>query len=129
MFSIGTAAIACSYCLNGCTVNDPGITAPSNIDFTLDLSNAAYSGLKQIGGYVYINGVIVAHTASGYVALSQACTHQGTTIVYYLAGNSMYCPAHGSRFGLDGSVMKGPAQDPLVRYNTSLNGNSLRVYP
>lgn len=128
MVGIGAAAVACSYCLAGCKVNDPGIVAPSNVDFTLDLSNPAYSGLKTVGGYVYNAGVIVAHAAAGYIAVSSACTHQGNTIIFDAANNNFYCPAHGSRFSTTGAVVNGPAASPVGRYNTTLTGNSLRVY-
>ncbi len=127
LVGIGAAAAACSYCLSGCTVQDQGITSPKNVDFTLDLTNQAYSGLLTVGGYVYNSGVIVAHASSGYVAVSQACTHQGNTIIFDGQNNSFYCPAHGSRFTTAGAVINGPASSPLGRYNTTLNGNSLRV--
>ncbi len=125
---IGATAAVCSYCLSGCKVPDNGITGPSNIDFTLDLTNQAYAGLLTAGGYVYNAGVIVAHTPGGYVAVSQACTHQGNTVVYQLQSNTFYCNAHGSRFGVDGSVVNGPAASRLTTYTVTLNGNSLRVH-
>lgn len=125
---LGAAAAACASCLQGCTVKDPGITSPSGIDFTLDLSTTTNAGLKTLGGYLYNSGVIVAHSPAGYIAVSAACTHQGNTIYYDLTSNSFICPAHGSRFATDGSVLNGPASNPLGRYNVSLSGNSLRVY-
>jgi len=130
ILGIGAAAVACSYCFGGCTNPNAGsnITAPANVDFTLDLTNAAYSALKNVGGYVYNAGVIVAHAQSGYVAVSQSCTHQGTTIVFDAGGNSFFCPAHGSRFSLNGGVINGPAANALGSYKTALTGNSLRVY-
>ena len=124
---LGAAAVACGSCLQGCSVKDQGITSPTGVDFTLDLTNSAYSSLRNLGGYLYNGGVIVAHAPSGYIAVSSACTHQGTTIYYDLNSNSFICPAHGSRFRTDGSVLNGPATSPLGRYNVTLNGNSLRV--
>ena len=125
----GAAAALCSYCLGGCNPNPVGgITAPTNVDFTLDLTSPGYSGLKAIGNYVYNAGVIVAHAQSGYVAVSLACTHQGATIVFDASTNTFFCPAHGSRFSLNGGVTVGPAGSPLGTYKTTLTGNSLRVY-
>jgi cytochrome b6-f complex iron-sulfur subunit len=124
---IGAAAMACSYCLGGCNKEDNVTGPPTNVDFTLDLTNSAYAALKNNGGYVYNAGVIVARTSTGsYVAVSQTCTHQGTTVQF--DGSQFTCPAHGSIFNTDGSVARGPAGSPLARYNTSLIGNSLRVY-
>jgi cytochrome b6-f complex iron-sulfur subunit len=128
ILGLGAAAVACSYCIGGCKVNDQGITAPTNVDFTWDLTNTAYSGLRSVGAYLYNNGVIVAHTPSGYVAVSSACTHQGTTVFFDSSSNSFFCPAHGSRFAANGAVVNGPASSPLAKYNTTLTGNLLRVF-
>ena len=127
----GAAACACGSLIAGCTNPNAGanIMAPANVDFTLDLTAAANASLRNVGGYVYNNvGVIVAHAQSGYVAVSFACTHQGSTIVFDASANSFFCPAHGSRFALSGGVINGPASSPLGSYKTTLNGNSLRVY-
>jgi cytochrome b6-f complex iron-sulfur subunit len=126
---LGAAALACSYCLNGCKPLDNPITAPTNVDFTLDLTSPANAALNTNGGYLYQGGVIVARTASGtYVALSQTCTHAGSTVQYVEGSNRFYCPSHGSNFGTDGSVVNGPASSPLARYITTLTGTSLRVH-
>jgi cytochrome b6-f complex iron-sulfur subunit len=50
------------------------------------------------------------------VALSMACTHWGSDVDYLKDKNQFECPSHGSRFGLDGAVLEGPAGDPLTRY-------------
>jgi len=130
VLGLGAAAVACEICLGGCNNPNAGmtITAPTNVDFTLDLTNPAWTGLAAAGGYVYNGGVIVAHASSGYVAVSQACTHQGSTILFDSSNNTFFCPAHGSRFSLTGGVLNGPAGSPLGTYKTSLTGNSLRVY-
>jgi cytochrome b6-f complex iron-sulfur subunit len=130
MLGFGAAALACGYCFGGCNNPNPGggIMAPANVDFTLDLTNPAYSSLSGVGKYVYNAGVIVAHAQSGYVAVSFACTHQGNTIIFDVSTNSFFCPAHGSRFSLNGAVINGPAASPLGSYKTALTGNSLRVF-
>lgn len=129
VFGMGAVAAVCTYCLGGCKQQDNPIIAPTNVDFTLDLTNPAYAALRSSGGYLYNGGVIVAHTAAGtYVAVSQACTHQGTTVVYDPTGNQFYCQAHGSTFATSGAVTRGPAGSPLVAYKTTLTGNSLRVF-
>jgi cytochrome b6-f complex iron-sulfur subunit len=126
---LGTAAVACSYCLNGCSPLNNPITAPTNVDFTLDLTAPANAALKTNGGYLYSGGIIVARTVSGtYVAVSQICTHAGGTVQYVSGANSFYCPNHGSSFATNGSVINGPATSSLTAYHTSLTGTSLRVY-
>lgn len=130
ILGVGAAAVACSYCFGGCTNpnSGPNITAPTNVDFTLDLTNPAYATLKNVGGYIYDAGVIVAHAQTGYFAVSLACTHQGSTVVFDSSTNSFFCPAHGSRFALSGGVINGPAASPLGSYKTTLTGSSLRVF-
>ena len=129
IIGVGAAAVACGYCFGGCNPNTGGgITAPTNVDFTLDLTNPAYAGLKSVGNYVYNAGVIVAHAQGGYVAVSLACPHQGATVVFDASTNSFFCPAHGSRFSLSGAVITGPAGSPLGSYKTTLTGTSLRVF-
>ena len=125
--SVGAAAAACSYCLGACKVNDSGITGPTNVNFTLDLTAPANSGLNNVGGYVYNAGVIVANTPKGFVAVSSTCTHQGATIYYDLSTNSFFCPAHGSRFDTNGAVINGPASSGLSKYKVSQNGSQLKV--
>jgi cytochrome b6-f complex iron-sulfur subunit len=126
---LGAAAVACSYCLNGCSPLNNPITAPTNVDFTLDLTTPANAALKTNGGYLYSEGIIIARTVSGtYVAVSQLCTHAGGTVQYVSSANSFYCPNHGSSFATNGSVINGPATSSLTAYHTSLTGTSLRVY-
>ena len=61
---IGAAFVAYSSCLEGCNVANPVSSAPTNVDFTLDLTAAANNALKTNGGYVYNNGIIVTRIAS-----------------------------------------------------------------
>ncbi len=125
---LGAAVLACQYCLGGCSIQEVP-TAPTNVDLTLNLNDAAYTSLKSNGGYVYSNGLIIAKTVNGtYVALSSVCTHAGGTVVYDPANNIFHCPSHGSNFTTSGSVINGPASTPLAAYHAVLNGTSLHIY-
>jgi cytochrome b6-f complex iron-sulfur subunit len=126
---ISAAFIAYSTCVEGCTVSNPVDAAPTNVDFTLDLTASANSALKTNGGYVYNNSIIVARTIAGaYVAVYSVCPHAGSTVQYDSRNNRFNCPAHGSNFATNGALINGPANSGLTQYNTALNGNSLRVY-
>lgn len=115
-------------CFNGCKKDDDD-AADQTVDFTLDLSTPANATLKNNGGFLVTNGVIVARTLNGtYIAVASACTHQGTTVGYVSSSNQFRCPAHGSVFSSTGAVVNGPAGAPLQQFNTILSGNNLRIF-
>jgi glycine/D-amino acid oxidase-like deaminating enzyme/nitrite reductase/ring-hydroxylating ferredoxin subunit len=64
-------------------------------------------GLGKKG--VYRNDAGVVH------AVSLRCTHMGCLLRFNSAELSWDCPCHGSRFGVDGRVLEGPAVHPLER--------------
>jgi cytochrome b6-f complex iron-sulfur subunit len=125
----GAVAVLVPACIGGlvtsCT-NQEVPAASTTVDFTLDISLGA---LATNGGYLVRDGVIVARTLTGsFIAVSAACTHQGTTVDYSSADNGFICPNHGAQFSSTGLVTRGPATADLTQYNTALTGNSLRVF-
>jgi len=91
----------------------------------LDVSSGA---LATNGGSLLKSGVIVARTLTGtFIAVSAACTHEGTTVQFQSANTNFYCPNHGAKFSQTGSVTNGPASKALTLYKTTLTGTSLRV--
>lgn len=121
---------SCSKSMTDSTTNPTGGGNNSAVDFTLDLTSSTYAALNSNGGSIVKDNVIVARTSSGvYVALTSICSHQQyNPISFESAANRFHCPNHGSNFGIDGSVINGPATSSLKKYNTQLNGTSLRVY-
>jgi cytochrome b6-f complex iron-sulfur subunit len=116
--------------LKSCSKQDPGGSGgppPPGNKVTLDLTNASYTALNNAGGFVIVQGIIVANTASGYVALDSTCTHQGCTVAYSSTNNNFPCPCHGSVFSAVGSVVTGPALTALKSYAVSKSGNTLTI--
>jgi cytochrome b6-f complex iron-sulfur subunit len=123
---VGAAFALTASCLGSCKKNN-GTTA---VDFTIDITDSTYSSLKNNGGYVIKDQVVIARTTSGdYAAATVTCSHEGRQqVTYDKSANQWYCTAHGARFGMDGSGANGNGSKGLTIYKTTLSGNSLRVY-
>lgn len=130
---IGAASLTILSCL-GCSKtsnssNGPSNAAPTNVDFTLDLSASANAALSKNGGYLISQSILVARTATGaYIAVQESCTHQSYPLVYESGSSQFYCNNHGATFTEKGTVTGGPTNRSLTVYNTTLTGTSLRVY-
>jgi glycine/D-amino acid oxidase-like deaminating enzyme/nitrite reductase/ring-hydroxylating ferredoxin subunit len=69
------------------------------------------------GGTVEIDGRTAGayrHDDGRIVAVSLTCTHLGCTVKWNAAERSWDCPCHASRFDRDGTVLEGPATEPLT---------------
>ncbi len=66
---------------------------------------------------------------STYHALSALCTHSGCQVQAQVANGELPCYCHGSMFGLDGSVQRGPAVKGLTIYDSVYDAvnNQLRI--
>lgn len=58
------------------------------------------------------------HDDGRFTAVSTRCTHRGCRVEVG-GGDGLVCPCHGSRYGLDGALLGGPAERPLVAFPTS----------
>ncbi|MGB2924874.1 MAG: Rieske (2Fe-2S) protein [Limnothrix sp.] len=59
------------------------------------------------------------------VALDPTCNHKGCPVK--LAGDALECTCHGSLFGVDGSLTKGPATEGLELYEVKEEGDNILV--
>jgi Rieske Fe-S protein len=71
-------------------------------------------------GVSFFDDVIVVHTGKAYEALSAHCTHLGC-LVDKREGNNLVCPCHGSRYSLEGKLLKGPATRDLTALRVSID--------
>jgi Rieske Fe-S protein len=78
-----------------------------------------------VGSGLIVDKVVVTQPTAGvFKGFSSTCTHKGCT-VDKIADGTIDCPCHGSKFNLDGTVAKGPAQKPLEAENISVQGDEI----
>ena len=127
----GAATILVPTCISGiatsCSSDEGGSNnAPTSVDFNLDVSTGS---LAVDAGFLVTNKIVVARVnATTFLAVSAACTHQGTNVNYVGSSNSFHCPNHGANYSNTGVHLNGPGSTNLKQYNVTLTGNSLRVY-
>lgn len=71
--------------------------------------------------------VVTQPKAGEFKAFTAICTHKQCT-VSKVADGTIDCPCHGSKFSaVDGSVVQGPADQPLAPKTVTLAGDTLTV--
>jgi len=71
--------------------------------------------------------LLVAHTAQDtFVTVTAVCTHEGCTITGF-QNQTYVCPCHESEFTTSGSVVHGPATQPLRQFATAFSGTTLTI--
>ena len=73
--------------------------------------------------------VLVCHTAEGYFAVENQCTHaQARLCEGKLKGHRILCPLHGAAFDIrDGTALTRPASAPLKTYVARVIGDAIEV--
>ncbi len=61
------------------------------------------------------------------IAFAPSCTHLGCAYHWDDELHNFLCPCHSTVFGLDGSVVSGPAPRPLDRYVSKVVGGKLMI--
>jgi nitrite reductase/ring-hydroxylating ferredoxin subunit len=93
---------------------------------------AKVSDVPVGGGHVVTTadgtGVLIVQPEEGtFKAYNDACTHRGTRLPAPMGG-IMTCPAHGSEFkATDGSVVNGPATQPLTEIAIKVTGQDITL--
>ena len=119
----GLGVVASTLLVESCQKTTSGQGPSAN--FTIDLSAPTNSALTKSGGSGSSNGVVVANVNGSYIAVAQACTHNGCSVYY--SNSYFYCPCHGATFDVNGSVTSGPTNVPLKKYTVTKSGNILTV--
>jgi cytochrome b6-f complex iron-sulfur subunit len=105
------------------------VTPDTPVDFDLDLNDRANVPLRQPGGFVVVNGVVVARSGRipfPLVAVTQTCSHQELREVVF-QGNEFVCLAHGARFDTAGKGLNAYGSQGLRVYNIEQTGSMIRV--
>jgi len=103
--------------------------AVTPVNGTVTLNPATQPELTKPGGVLRIQPaghpepiyVLRADDAEGravFNAVSPICTHRGCTVE--AQGAVLVCPCHGSTYSRTGTVLRGPAEQPLRTYRTSV---------
>jgi Rieske Fe-S protein len=120
---VGVTAAACSTAnsmpqgSNGQNANGP--TGPVQV--------ATTSQVPVNGGFInsQYNVVVTQPSAGEYKAFTAVCTHLQCT-VGAVSDNVIQCPCHGSEFSAkDGSVVNGPATQPLAAEKITVKGTEV----
>jgi len=120
-----------------CKKDESSDVAQNYVDFTLYLNEPSNIALNAVGGWAYVNagtkGIIIYRRSQvEFTALERNCTYDpnaACAIVDVLSGISSIDSCCSSRFSIyDGSVINGPATQPLYQYNTYYDGVALRVF-
>jgi len=80
-------------------------------------------------GITFFKSVIINKNDKQLNILSSKCTHLGCKI-NKIEDDKLICPCHGSKFNLDGNVIKGPATASLKRlsYKTNLKTKEIVIF-
>lgn len=131
----GGCGAACAVALTACASYGPGgpaaappaAPAPAADPAAGPTPLAAVADVPVGGGVVLTaqNLVVTQPVAGTFKAFSAVCTHQGCT-VNEVAGGTINCPCHGSRFAVaDGSPTAGPAKKRLPETAVTVQGSSV----
>jgi Rieske Fe-S protein len=94
-------------------------------DYVTDRKTAPLDEIQPGCGAIieHLGDRVAAYRAvDGSVNLvSPVCTHMKCLVHWNSAEDSWDCPCHGSRFGVDGRVLEGPALEPLATVRASVS--------
>jgi cytochrome b6-f complex iron-sulfur subunit len=104
-------------------VREDGFAVVGNVS---ELEDSGYLQDNQFMG----ESILVVRSpddADQVVAVKSLCTHQGCTVTWNAAQTAFVCPCHGSEFAPDGSVITGPANQPLGSLEAKIDGDEVLV--
>ncbi|MBD2169051.1 Rieske (2Fe-2S) protein [Calothrix sp. FACHB-156] len=82
-------------------------------------------------GKVLTDKVLIVRNSANkkLVAVSPLCSHRNCVVDWKQDKQRFVCPCHGSEFGTDGKVVKGPADRGLKPFEAKIEDNRFLVKP
>jgi Rieske Fe-S protein len=129
----GSAALAILAGVSGCGTTEPagappaggtGATSTGSVGGASSPGAAAAGSAGTVlgasadvpvgGGKIFesLEVVVTQPKPNDFLGFSTICTHTGCNVAA-VAGGTINCPCHGSKYHLDGTVARGPAPRPL----------------
>lgn len=127
---LGAAATAVAACSTSDRKPDADGDSPPKSSSSASSSAGAPAALAKtadvpVGSGVILDDFVITQPAAGdFKGFSSVCTHSGCTVAEVVDA-VIKCPCHGSEFGLDGAVVRGPATKPLVSKAITVQGESI----
>lgn len=122
------AAVCAGAALGACGAKsgpDKAAKTPAEPGTTLGPADDVPMGSARI--YPDANVVVARPDTGKFVGFSAVCTHAGC-IVGEVIEDMITCPCHGSAFSIDdGSVVNGPATEPLPHVDIADENGTLRI--
>ncbi len=128
-------AVVISGC-NGCR-DQESIVPLVQVDFSINIDEPAFFELNNITGWIYVSGgsrgiLIYRNNLDQFSAYDRHApfeVNEGCQVSVAADQFTILDPcSESSWIIIDGSVLTGPADQPLKQYNTQLLGNILRVF-
>lgn len=96
-----------------------------NLNVPLTLFDKGSLQIVRPNGWYY-DVALQKNEDNSYTALLLQCTHQENQL--RPTGSGYHCSLHGSDYDKQGKVRKGPAEQPLQRFETSVNNDILNIH-
>lgn len=109
----------------GATLQACGAYDFASLSEPFSIAVADYPQLAVDGGQIQLGAditgfrfpIFIRRSGETFVALSGECSHQGCAVD--ATGDGFQCPCHGARFGADGGLTSGPAEEDLLEFSVA----------
>ena len=131
-FIAACASGACALAASSTSCASLATRPVTTVDGVIALAFSEYPELTRPGGAVRIlpdgarDPLLVLTRPDGQLTvLSTTCTHRGCAVE--ARGEHLVCPCHGSTYDRNGAVMRGPAEQPLRKYQTRAMSGGVEI--